>query len=85
MKKQLNLEFYMNQKAQAHVHAWHAHTATPVVGTAQVITDEQRKAKALARLAAVRYELAGDEKALRAIYAGKYPEWQYGRYYENRI
>jgi hypothetical protein len=46
----------------------------------QVITPEQRRERALAQSAAAAYELAGDERALRAIYAGRYPEWQYGRH-----
>ena len=52
---------------------------TPAVEV-QVITPEQRRERALAQCAAAAYELAGDERALRAIYAGRYPEWQYGRH-----
>lgn len=69
-------------KAQAHVHAWHVHNATPVVGTPQNITPAQRRERALAQSAAAAYDMAGDERALRAIYAGRYPEWQYGRHYQ---
>lgn len=50
----------------------------------QVITPAQRRERALAQAAAAAYEMAGDERALRAIYAGRNPEWQYGRYYQVR-